>query len=80
MKFKLLESLEQEATKYGSAEEFVNSQQPVYHGTFEKFEKFDVGKLGSSTGARAQKKDSFSPPTRRWLWDMLPQKGQNLWD
>jgi hypothetical protein len=40
----------QEARKYKTAEEFVKAQgTPVYHGTTEKFDKFDINKAGKST-------------------------------
>lgn len=38
-----------EAKNYKSAEEFVNSKTPLYHGTRSDFEKFDVKKIGSQT-------------------------------
>lgn len=37
------ESLLEEARKYKSAEEFVQSQSPVYHGSFSKLENFEKG-------------------------------------
>lgn len=39
----------QEAKKYKSAEEFVNSKEIVYHGTPHDFENFDLGKAGTAT-------------------------------
>ncbi len=36
--------LAQEAQKYSSAEEFVNNQKPIFHGTPEKFDTFDTSK------------------------------------
>lgn len=42
-------ALIQEAKKYKSADEFINSQKPVYHGTLAKFDNFDAKKVGSNT-------------------------------
>jgi len=50
------EKLEQEATKYKSAEEFVKAQgTPVYHGTADKFDTFKDDMKGSITGAQSAK-------------------------
>lgn len=47
---KAVTSLEQEAKKYKSAEEFVKAQGvQAFHGTPEKFDKFDISKSGKST-------------------------------
>lgn len=49
-KKKVVSSLEQEAKKYKSAEEFVKAQGvQAFHGTPEKFDKFDISKNGKST-------------------------------
>ncbi len=44
---KELQPLAQEATKYKSAEEFVKAQgKPVYHGTPNQFDRFEMSKVG----------------------------------
>lgn len=49
-KKKVVSSLEQEAKKYKSAEEFVKAQGvQAFHGTPEKFDNFDISKAGKST-------------------------------
>ncbi len=42
-------SLAEEAKKYASADEFIAAQPKLYHGTLEKFDKFDASKAGSNT-------------------------------
>jgi len=44
--------LTKEAQKYATAEEFVKAQPTYYHGTDASFDKFDVSKLGTATGAK----------------------------
>ena len=41
-------SLEAEAKKFKTADEFVKAQPKLYHGTTEKFDKFDTSKVGRS--------------------------------
>lgn len=41
--------LHQEARKYKSADEFVNSKEKVYHWTNAKFDEFDISKIWSQT-------------------------------
>ncbi len=44
------ELLIQEAAKYKTPDDFIKAQgTPVYHGTIEKFDKFDINKAGKST-------------------------------
>jgi hypothetical protein len=52
------EPLAVEAKKYKSAEDFVRSQKAIYHGTPEKFSKFDTSRSeGNATWFTADKKD-----------------------
>lgn len=54
-------SLLQEAKKYKTAEEFVNNQNIIYHGTPEKFSKFDTLKSeGNATWFTADKNEILS--------------------
>lgn len=47
-----------EARKYKTAEEFVKAQQPIYHGTPAKFDKFDTSvSEGNATWFTADKRD-----------------------
>jgi hypothetical protein len=51
-------SLINEAKKYKSAEEFVKKQKPIFHGTPEKFSKFDTSRSeGNATWFTADKAD-----------------------
>lgn len=45
--------------KFKSVEEFVEAQPKFFHGTAADFETFDIGKLGSVTGARSARKGIF---------------------
>jgi hypothetical protein len=49
----------QEAKKYKTAEEFVNSKKILYHGTNQDFDKFVKSDLGKSTGAISAKEGFF---------------------
>ena len=51
--------LSQEATKYKSAEEFVNSQTKMLHGTDKKFSVFDPTKMGTNEKNFAAKTSFF---------------------
>ena len=43
-----MKNLETEAKKFKTADEFVKAQPKLYHGTTEKFDKFDTSKVGRS--------------------------------
>jgi hypothetical protein len=55
----MLDPLASEAKKYKSAEEFVNNQKILYHGTNQDFDKFVKSDLGKSTGAVSAKEGFF---------------------
>uniref|UniRef100_A0A6M3Y769 Uncharacterized protein n=1 Tax=viral metagenome TaxID=1070528 RepID=A0A6M3Y769_9ZZZZ len=58
---KPIDPLAKEAQKYETAEEFVKAQKPIYHGTPEVFDKFDVARMeGGQAWFTNSKKDILS--------------------
>lgn len=56
---KELHLLAEEARKYKSADEFIASKQPVYHGTDAKFSEFDPEKMGTIEKNHAARNSFF---------------------